>query len=535
MNVKGLFVAAVFAAVAVPACAQDLAAYRGDRIVIQDVQTVLIAQGYLKGSADGTYNSKTAAALAKFVRDKGLSGADLADQLEALGVDLAAAKHLNFKLKGDYLAIDNGLPDNFAEMHYQYDWKSFDLGRYVVDDAGEEHFVLDDQYCDRFHRGPGSDCSTHRFRVQVRDVSPTPRHVLYSFEFRVDHVPAAYDGPGNHIQFAELNQNGGINARHPETGLRINYSPRFTLEVEDGKLIIQDNSMQDVSVMGGSLIKDARQPMKPGEWAQIVLETVWSTKEDGLFRYWFNGKALWERKGRNTTCDPAPGRDCQITLKYGPYGSFYKGPSFVDDPIRFSYRNMKRVFGDADVAAFLASYATDFAVHTARVGGATKATRISVVEQHSWSDDPLKVNSHLHAKIAGAKKGQDDVDVNVQGGFRVDGSDFASLRMVFNPPLGKEYPKALSGCGGARPDQYDDKQYRAVLAFRKDGKDWVAMSADCAIENSTPQVAFMMRFVLASFREMALGMVTSGNVNMVQNDIFRDWIRRVASGDIVIR
>ncbi len=156
----------------------------------------------------------------------------------------------------------------------------------------------------------------------------------------------------------------------------------------------------------------------------------------------------------------------------------------------------------------------------------------STTEQNSGSHGHW-VNSHLVTTIKGAKKGQDEVDINFNGDFGYD--DFVDLKIVFNPPLGTAFPVALGGCAGPGPVQYDDKQYRAVVGFRKDGKDWVAKDATCVAKNSPPVVAFMMKYVTTSFRQIASDMVTSGNIASVQSPVFHGWLKKVATGDIAIR
>ena len=163
--------------------------------------------------------------------------------------------------------------------------------------------------------------------------------------------------------------------------------------------------------------------------------------------------------------------------------------------------------------------------------GARIATT-STTEEFSGSHGNW-VNSHLFTAIEGAKKGQDEVDFNFKGDFCYD--DFADLKIVFNPPLGTKFPVALGGCAGPGPVQYDDKQYRAVIGFRKDGKDWVAKDATCVAKNSPPLDAFMMKYVTTSFREIASDMVATGNISTVKSTAFQDWLKKVAAGDIVLR
>ena len=165
-------------------------------------------------------------------------------------------------------------------------------------------------------------------------------------------------------------------------------------------------------------------------------------------------------------------------------------------------------------------------------GGAAKPTRTYTTEQHSGSHDNW-VNSNLVIEIKGAKRGQNNVDVNFQGNISSD--DFFDLKVVFNPPLGKKPPKALVQCGGPAPVAYDDGQYRAVVEFQKQGNTWTAENLDCDMKNSSRLDAFMMKYVTTSFREVAADMVSSGTVDSVKSPLFQDWLKKVAAGEIVVR
>lgn len=521
---------AVLLLLTIPAFGQSLDELKSQKPVIHDIQEALAERGFAVGTPDGALGRKTNAAFAKLVGDAGLADAPLTEQLMSLGIDLTALSHLTLTTDGPWLKIDNGLDSGIEHLSYQYDWKSFQIGRYSVDDEGVENFVLDEQYCDTYAT-QGSDCSTGRARVQVRDITePSAKHVLYSFDFMVRNLPASLST----IQFAELSQQGGIKAKHPETGAAVNYSPRFTLEVSEGKLMIQDNSLIDVSLIGGSVMKEIALPLKLGEWTRFDLEVIWSTDMDGLFRYWVNGKPLWERKGRNTTCTPGKG-ECILTMKYGPYSSHYDGPSYKDDPVRFAFRNVRKVAGD-DVSAHLPDIQSDFLVATAREGGPTQATRMTISEQHSSDlSDLTRVNSHLHVVIAGAPEGESEVDVNVQGSFLVAKESFLNLRMVITTPLGKTAPPGLRNCQGTTSEAWDDGQYRAILNFTKVDGEWVAKEAQCLIDNTPAEVGFMIRFVTTKFKDVATDMATSGSLGMIRHQPYRGWLMKVASGEVVLK
>ena len=234
--------------------------------------------------------------------------------------------------------------------------------------------------------------------------------------------------------------------------------------------------------------------------------------------------ALNDGHGHFTPLDPAS------------MGPAYKGshlwPADVTGTGRTDLVGM-RVFGNAVGKSYQVKGFDIVTYENIPNGGARIATT-STREENSLSHGNW-VNSNLFTTIKGAKKGQDKVDINVLGGFLPDGSDFATLRIVFNPPLGTTVPIALLGCAGPGPVQYDDKQYRAVIAFRKDGKDWVAKDSACVAKGASPVDVFMMSYVTKSFRDIAADMVTTGNIDTVKSAVFQDWLKKVAAGDIVLR
>jgi hypothetical protein len=507
----------------------SLASLKSNKVVIQDVQAALAAQGYDKSKPTGVLNPKTSAAFVKFVTDKGLADKPIEAQLLALGIDLSTLANLKLSTEGKVLVVDNGLKSNIGKRSFLYNWQSFEVGRYRVVD-GEELFKLDLAYCENFDRGPGGDCDSGRHRVQFMDDSQTrDPHVLYAFEFLPENLPPA---AAKHIQFAELNQMGGFSVKHYETGANQTSTPRFTLELQDGNYTIQDNALIDVSLIGGSLIKPASVPAEPGKWVKVEVEVKWSPEGDGLFRYWLNGKPLWERTGRNSSCRPGP--KCNLFFKYGPYtGHLDPGaPDLKDNPVAFRYRGLTKLVGDKDIAAYLASHDTNFVTHTERTGGPSKPARILTTAQIENNDNPSKVNVLLSAEITDAKPGQNLVEFNVQAKFV--GDSMFDLTLVLDPPLGPTAPAALAKCGQRPTDEWDG-QHHAVLRFQVTGTDYVAQDYDCRVNAVPPKVAWMMKFLVTSFKELAADMVTSGNIQTIQNQSLRNWLTQVAEGTVTLR
>ena len=499
------------------AIGQSLETLKDNKVLIHDVQEKLKIAGYSIGKLDGAYGSKTGKVFETFAKDKGLGDASLADKLQALGIDLSALDGLTFTIEGNDLKLDNGLDNNFSDMVAQYDWKSFDVGRYRVTD-GVEIFALEAGYCDRF--GEGGDCDTGRSRVQFRDPGRTyTRHEAFSFEFRIDSIPAGTTGA---FQIAELFQHGGFKAKHPETGDTVSFTPKFTLEATDAELLILDNSVVDVNLFGGQIITDATTPIAVGEWTKVAMDVVWGPDESGLFRYWVNDKPMWSRTGRNTNCE-ADGstKGCELAFKYGPYDRW-------EDPkvghIDLSIRNMRRETGDA-ADALIATLGQDFAVTTERKGGATPDVAILTSEQISDTagQDP-HVNVLLKSILRDAPAGENEVKFNIQGEYSSEVDRLFEMRFVVLAPIGKAEVKAIEACGDQHDpgtDSFDGETY-PVINFKLDYNAFRSIMKDCvrAALATNPKAAFMYDFLLTRFRDMASDMAAPKNKRRPKAPLF---------------
>lgn len=515
------------------ALGQSLETLKDNKVLIHDVQEKLKLAGYPVGKLDGGYGTKTGKVFESFAKDKGLADASLADKLLALGVDLTALDHLTFTISGNDLLVDNGLDSNFSQLVGQYDWKSFDVGRYRVTDEGTEVFNLDFGYCDRF--GENGDCNTGRSRVQFREPGKTfVQHETFSFEFKIDSMPTGTPGT---FQIAELFQHGGFKAKHPETGETVSFTPKFTLEASDKELIILDNSVVDVNLFGGQRISAAQLPVALGEWTKVTMEVIWAPDEAGLFRYWVNDKPMWSRKGRNTNCE-ADGstKGCELAFKYGPYASHLErwGDADKSGHIDLSIRNMRRETGAA-AETLVASLGQEFAAETERKGGATPDVGILTSEQISDTvgQDP-HVNVLLASIIKDAPKGQDAVKFNIQGEYSPLSNRLFDMRFVVQSPITKAEKEAIEGCGDQHDpgtDSYEGKTY-PVMNFEVKIGGFKPIVAACVLKalSSNPKAAFMYEFLLTRFHDLATDMVASGAAFSLQHQGVRDMMIGVAEG-----
>ena len=70
---------------------------------------------------------------------------------------------------------------------------------------------------------------------------------------------------------------------------------------------------------------------------------------------------------------------------------------------------------------------------------------------------------------------------------------------------------------------------------RPSGDELVGQQVDCIATNVQDDLAFQIRFLAGSVRDIAAGMVKSDSVKQIQYDGLREWIPQVANGEITVR
>lgn len=167
---------------------------------------------------------------------------------------------------------------------------------------------------------------------------------------------------------------------------------------------------------------------------------------------------------------------------------------------------------------------------------ALPAPELAITTVEKWVKNQgkaVEIVSLLHLKVKGAKKGKNDIEFNLAGNYAYPNENFLDLMFVIQDPIGKEKPASLAKCPGARTEVYDG-QHHAVIKFKRKPDGWEAMGADCIIANIPERPAYVAKFLLTSFRDVAIGLVSSGEVNVLENDGLRTFITKVAQGTIVV-
>lgn len=519
-----------------PALSQTLEAHQTNKILIHDVQEKLTELGFDTGPLDGDYGRRTQEAFQQFVAAGGIDDSAFEAQMLALGVDLSGLENLDLQIdENGFVTVDGDAGDADGMLRRTtYDWKSFDLERYVVTGEGEEVFTLGLNYCDRHSAKQFTDCTTDRARIQVMDISSAVQHQLYTFEVNFARVSDTSDGKA--IQVAEFQQSSGASFIHRETGERVTSAWRFGFYLEDERFIAVDNAVWDEPVNVGPRILDAAFPLRRNEWHRFDMEVRWSTQEDGFFRLWVDGKPIWERVGRNSTCIPEGQSSCEFIFKYGPYVSGLSG-DYADmpregNPIEFRYRNMAKVTGDTAIQAVIGEFRNDFKVRTERVGGASVEVPLRMTEQYPEEVGDSPFFSTLWEVVdTEAPAGKQEYLFRLAGPYDASTGVADYIHVFGLRDLDPEQQRNLAtSCG-----QEAVHDGRAALLIRHEGDgNYVWQDPQCVIDNVGQQDSRILDFLWHRLPDLAGDMVTSNMAGTLRHDFLKAWIAGLASGEVTL-
>jgi len=162
---------------------------------------------------------------------------------------------------------------------------------------------------------------------------------------------------------------------------------------------------------------------------------------------------------------------------------------------------------------------------------------VSTEELKSYSDGLAPdFNAIWNSFVQRSSDGQHEFNYNVSGSYSSGLDTIGVLQFVANAPIGKSEPPGLSHCGsGEHTVTYDDGQKRVLLNFLRIGGDFEAQNVKCILA-ALPKgdAASTVVFLTTRFRDVAAGLVESGDVNNIRNDHLRKWIADVAAGKVTV-
>lgn len=145
-----------------------------------------------------------------------------------------------------------------------------------------------------------------------------------------------------------------------------------------------------------------------------------------------------------------------------------------------------------------------------------------------------EVNSLMVAEIAKAPKGEGRLKFNVVGtfGYTKGDENFREMRFILADSLKKEAVEAVKACG-VEFEVWDDGNH-VVLKLDKVGNNFVARNTDCLMKALPKELAYQAAFLFKNFRDIAIGMVATGDVDSIQHQGLRTFVNRVAIGEISV-
>lgn len=157
----------------------------------------------------------------------------------------------------------------------------------------------------------------------------------------------------------------------------------------------------------------------------------------------------------------------------------------------------------------------------------------TTAEIESAFPQDTNVDAHLRSNIKGGKKGEAELDFNVQGSFNYKQGKFPYvMKIIIGTQLSDKAAAAFKSCG-ANLVNWDGKE-RLVIHFREKDNRYVAEGLECITDNATGPVAFHTRFLTENFTDIAIGMVESGSVHTIVNEGLKTFMLRVALGELTV-
>ncbi len=154
-------------------------------------------------------------------------------------------------------------------------------------------------------------------------------------------------------------------------------------------------------------------------------------------------------------------------------------------------------------------------------------------EEISNSDSGNDINSLIQGNIEGAPQGEDFLDFNITGTYSPANHSFGQLHVLLNKPLTTDETSKVKRCAGDIVSWGDGTQHLQV-DFNGDLKSFTPVGLQCLASALTPPNAYTLAVATGSFADIAIGFVVDGTVARIKNSNLREFISRVASGEVTI-
>jgi hypothetical protein len=153
--------------------------------------------------------------------------------------------------------------------------------------------------------------------------------------------------------------------------------------------------------------------------------------------------------------------------------------------------------------------------------------------EDTTATDGNSINSLFIADIQNRGVPEIGYAFNFQGEFGPSG-DFRRLRIAIADPVGKKKPTKLDACGGVDKYSQWEGAYHVIINLAPEDGVLHARQFDCLAKGVPGPIADEMRYLLGNLGEIATQMQENGNAELVQDSRLRDWLARVAKGEVKI-
>ncbi|WP_292104191.1 heparin lyase I family protein [Mesorhizobium sp.] len=140
----------------------------------------------------------------------------------------------------------------------------------------------------------------------------------------------------------------------------------------------------------------------------------------------------------------------------------------------------------------------------------------------------VDVNSSIAGTVEKYKELK-SFDFAMLGKFNFSEGTFYQLQFFFEDQvnsLGK-----VGACSNAII-KFPDGSEHAQINFMKNGNDFIASNAKCLIEALPKRQSKVLRFLMAHFTDIAVGMARDGSIDLLSHDGLKIFMNRVARGEI---
>jgi hypothetical protein len=175
----------------------------------------------------------------------------------------------------------------------------------------------------------------------------------------------------------------------------------------------------------------------------------------------------------------------------------------------------------------IVAYPADTAPPTADLVATTYEVQAAEAQSQGGG---TQIVSDISARIKKLKE-LSKVDFVVTGQYNAGSETIYNLQLLLADEIDDR--KVISSCGPSTIT-YPDGSIHAAINFRVKGGDQMASNAKCLIENLPKKQASAVKFLAEHFSDIAVGMVKTGSVDLVQHEGLRSFLGRVARGEIKV-